>query len=141
MIDPSSRGARSGISRIPTSRTLSTSPRTFNSPRTKGGAPGIRVMRAKRTISRTSSISHAKTSVPTRKSSDFRSAAASGFGAEESKELQGVREIGGERAVGGADEASAQVFRKWRADIDLLAAHRMTKHQPGSVKKMALRRE
>src|SRR2546422_11380253 len=73
------------------STTVTSVPRTFTSPATTGGAPGIRVVGRRGRISRTWSTSVAHAKLPTRNTSRRAGARLpSVIGCEEAKILQGV---------------------------------------------------
>src|SRR5882672_9192798 len=89
--DGSGEGGGRPSARHP-STTVTSVPRTFTSPATTGGAPGIRVVGRRGRISRTWSTSAAQANVPTRNTSNrTETRLPSVIGCEEAKILQGVR--------------------------------------------------
>src|SRR5947208_15776988 len=122
------------------STTVTSVPRTFTSPATTGGAPGIRVVGRRGRISRTWSTSAAQANVPTRNTSNrAETRLPSVIGCEEAKILQGVA-LGKQICVSGRfGERGTQVVRQFRPERERLARHRMRERQRGGVEHLPRR--
>src|SRR5881296_2246305 len=122
------------------STTVTSVPRTFTSPATTGGAPGIRVVGRRGRISRTWSTSAAHTNVPTRNTSRrARTKLPSVIGCEEAKILQGVA-LSKQICVGGRfRQRRTQVIEPFGHHGDRLIGHRMDERQRRRMQQLARR--
>src|SRR6058998_3877409 len=109
------------------STTVTRVPRTFTSPATTGGAPGIRVVGRRGRISRTWSTSAAHACAPTRNTSNrAETRLPSVIGCEETKILQGVA-LGKQICVAGRfGERGTQVLRPFRRQRERDTGHGMS---------------
>src|SRR5467141_1929043 len=108
------------------STTVTSVPRTFTSPATTGGAPGIRVVGRRGRISRTWSTSAAHASAPTRNTSKrAETRLPSVIGCEEAKILQEVA-LGKQICVScRCGERGTQVVRPFRRQRERHTRHRV----------------
>src|SRR6267378_1279076 len=122
------------------STTVTRVPRTFTSPATTGGAPGIRVVGRRGRISRTWSTSAAHVSAPTRNTSKrAETRLPSVIGCEETKILQGVALGKQIRVSGRLGQRGTQLVRPFRCQGERGAGHRMRERQGGGMQQVPRR--
>src|ERR1041385_3526129 len=120
------------------STTVINVPRTFTSPATTGGAPGMRVVGRRGRISRTKSTSAAQASVPTRNTSKRAGARLpSVIGCEEAKILQAVNLSKQIRVACRVGERGPQIRGPLRLQRERRARHVMHEGELGRMQPLA----
>src|SRR5436189_3588135 len=132
---PSAEGSGCRNARHP-STTVTRVPRTFTTPATTGGAPGIRVGSSRGRISRTRSASAAQSRRPTR-NSNSRTTPASLIRSEEAKILQGVALSKQIRIGGRFSKRRNEIGGPVGAQVEARAAHGMREGEPRRVEQLA----